>query len=103
MPAAIREHGAQPHPAQGRSEDAAFASLARAAAGGQAAVLLEAMAQATAYPELGGAIGQCRAWITLMEERWKAALARADEAISQHDVTSASALLGEVPADPARC
>jgi hypothetical protein len=82
-------------------QDAAFASLSRAAAAGQAAVLLEAMAQATAYPELSAAIGQCRGWIQLMEERWKAALARADEAISQHDASSARALLGEVPADPA--
>ncbi len=82
-------------------QDAAFASLVRAAGAGQAAVLLDAMAQATAYPELNGAIGQCRGWIALMEERWKAALARADEALAQHDASSAGALLGEVPADPA--
>jgi hypothetical protein len=82
-------------------QDAAFASLSRAAASNHAAELVEAMAQATGYPELNGALGQCRTWIALQEERWKAALDRADEAISHHDLSGAGALLGEVPADPA--
>ena len=82
-------------------QDGAFAAMGKAVGAGQAATLLEAMVQATAYPELTGAIAQGRTWVAQLEERWKAALACADEAIAHHDAASALALLGEVPSDPA--